>query len=53
MFWNLESFGDFPKEASEAWQMHSSNGIQKIGEDKTMRNPLVAGGWRAQVYWVN
>ena len=28
-------------------------GIQKVREDKTLRSLLVAGAWRAQVYWVD
>ena len=28
-------------------------GIQKTSEGKTLRNPLVAKNWRAQVYWVD
>ena len=27
--------------------------IQKVREDKTPRNPLVAGAWRAQVHGVD
>ena len=28
-------------------------GIQKASEDKILRNPLVAGAWKAQVHGVD
>ena len=43
MFWSLGSFGDFPKEAGESWQMQSSVlwDLESYREDMTPRNPLV------------
>ena len=28
-------------------------GIQTTSKDNTPRSPLVAGGWRAQVHWID
>ena len=43
MFWSLGSFGDFPKEAGESWQMQSRVlwDLESYREDMTPRNPLV------------
>ena len=54
MIWSLGSFGDLPKEVDEAWRMQSGVlQIWKANEDMTLRSPLVAGVWRAQVHWVD